>query len=80
MRDWDPNGIAHYEDAPEDEYDRYARTLCGDMFGPDFSAERVENYLTEITEKHMGLPSCRDQTERAARALVALRNEVFGAD
>jgi len=80
MRDWDPIGIAYMDDAPQDEYDAYARTLCGGLFDPNLSEEGIRTYLTQVTEKHMELPSHRDAIERAARTLVALRKEFFGAD
>jgi hypothetical protein len=80
MRDWDPIGIAHMDDAPKDEYDDYARTLCGGIFNPRLSEESTRDYLTQVAEKHMELPANRGAIERAARAIVVLRREFFGAD
>jgi hypothetical protein len=80
MRDWDPIGISEYEDAPEDEYDRYARTLCGWLFNPDFGEEQVRDYLTQVAKEHMGLHANGDAIERTARAVVGLRARFFGAN
>ena len=80
MRDWDPIGIADFADAPEDEYDDYAGTLCGELFDPGLSEERIRDYLSRVAEKRMGLPANGDAIERTARAIVGLRKEFFGAD
>jgi len=80
MRDWGPIGISEYEDAPEDEYDRYARTLCGCFFNPDFGEEQIRDYLTQVVEEHMGLPANRDAIERTARAIISLREGFLGAN
>ena len=65
-------------DAPEDEYDEYARRLCGVLFNPGLSEDGIRDYLTQVTEKHMGLPADGDAIERTARAVAGLRKEFFG--
>jgi hypothetical protein len=78
MRDWDPIGIAEMDGAPDNEYDRYARTLCGALFNPGLSEEPIRDYLTQVAEKWIGLPADRDAVERTARAIVGLRKGFFG--
>jgi hypothetical protein len=79
MRDWDPIGITDFDDAPEDEYDDYARTLCGELFDLEISEESIRDYLAQVAQEHMGLPPNRDAIERTARAIIGLRIEFFGA-
>jgi hypothetical protein len=78
MRDWDPIGIADMDDAPEDEYDRYARTLCDALFDPGLSEERIRVYLTDVTETKMGLPADEHAIDRASKAVIALRQGSIG--
>jgi hypothetical protein len=80
MRDWDPIGIAHMPDAPQDEYDEYARRLCGGLFDPDLGEAGIANYLAQVADQRMGLAPNKAAIERAARAIAALRKEFFGAN
>jgi hypothetical protein len=77
MRDWDPIGVADTPQA-QDEYDQYARQLCGVLFDSDLTETGIAAYLARVSDR-MGLPPNDAANERAARAIAALRSEFAGA-
>ena len=76
MREWDPIGVAGMPEAA-DEYDRYTAKAYVMLMDERATADAIGAYLFDVATRHMGLSGATlaERSERAAKALIALRPE-----
>ena len=79
LRDWDPMGLGDAPGTPDD-YDAVARELHALVTDRSTTAERVAAYLRWVEREQMGLQRRPGMATEAAERLMALMDEVGGAD
>lgn len=75
LRNWDPIGVtgfSSYNEAAEDEYNGYARSLAK-MTSEGASESDVLNYLKWAEETNMGLSFEQDRAQKTAALIVAAK-------
>ena len=77
--EWDPIGMGHIPDLPDDEYVRYADKAYVMLRDDRASADAIAEYLYAVATRHMGLSDSErlihERCARVAATLVELRPE-----
>lgn len=78
LEHWDPIGIRHLKDWPEDEYDAYVGKTYVMLMDEHASAQIITDYLFDIASRHMGLGNKAELLKRSAETadiLLRMRPE-----
>src|SRR5437879_653838 len=76
LQEWDPIGIREFTEA-HDEYDAYVPDIVR-MLSSRASEEEVLAFLWWLETEHMGLRGSRERTERFAKRLCQIGEDVIG--
>jgi hypothetical protein len=79
LKDWDPMGLSDAPGTPDD-YDAVARELHALVTDRSTTVERVAAYLRWVEREQMGLQRRPGMATGAAERVMALVDEVGGAD
>ena len=73
--EWDPIGVLHDGDWPDDEYDSYIPSICSILMSPS-DMTTLESKLNAIVELNMGLAQQRSRNQEFAERLWELREQM----
>ena len=69
MEEWDPIGVAAFEEAAANEYDDYLGPIASRL-SREASAEELARYLQDVRTDRMGLPADEQRDLAAAKAMA----------
>ena len=76
-REWDPIGLGHMPNLPDDEYERYANKAYVMLMDERATADAIAAYLLDIATRYIGLSDpdgeLRERSLRTAERLVEMR-------
>ena len=71
MNDWDPIGVHHMKDWPEDEYDSYIHPVYS-ILRQSRSRQAIIDYLHWVETDHIGMSHPIERLEPVADALLQI--------
>jgi hypothetical protein len=79
LLEWDPIGVVHEPDWPQDEYDAFLEPLSERLRG-GASAEELTDFLEGAVREQLGLEPDRDREADLARKLAEWRAHARRSD
>jgi len=70
MEQWDPIGVAAFEEAASDEYDDYLGPIASRLRREASAEEALARYLHDVRTDRMGLPADEQRDLAAAKAIA----------